>query len=85
MYLMETLNEGPRSNDQWIQAILLVESFKLIPRPLDEGLRSSDQWIQAILLVESFKLVPRPLDESPRPKSGKMPLRKYSLWCFLMK
>jgi len=55
-----TLDEGPRSRDQWIQAILLV--------------RSRDQWIQAILLVESFKLVPRPLDEGPRPKSGKLRL-----------
>jgi hypothetical protein len=25
--------------DQWIQAILLVESFKLVPRPLDEDPR----------------------------------------------
>jgi hypothetical protein len=34
-----TLDEGPRSRDQWIQAILLVERFKLVPRPLDEGPR----------------------------------------------
>jgi hypothetical protein len=33
------LDQGPRSRDQWIQAILLVESFKLVPRPLDEGPR----------------------------------------------
>ncbi len=39
MYLKKTLDEGPRSSDQWIQAILLVESFRLIPRPLDEGPR----------------------------------------------
>ncbi len=31
-----TLDKDPRSRDQ---AILLVESFKLIPRPLDEGPR----------------------------------------------
>jgi hypothetical protein len=30
-----TLNQGPRSRDQWIQAILLVKSFKLVPRPLE--------------------------------------------------
>jgi len=34
-----TSDEGPRSRDQWIQAILLVESFKLVPRPLVEGPR----------------------------------------------
>jgi hypothetical protein len=34
-----TLDEGPRSRDQWIQAILLVESCKLVPRPLDKGPR----------------------------------------------
>jgi hypothetical protein len=34
-----TLDEGPRSGEQCIQAILLVESFKLVPRPLDEGPR----------------------------------------------
>jgi hypothetical protein len=34
------LDEGPRSRDPWIQAILLVESFKLVPpRPLDKGPR----------------------------------------------
>jgi hypothetical protein len=32
-----TLDEDPRSRDQWIQAILLVKSFKLFPKPLDEG------------------------------------------------
>jgi len=37
--LTTTLDDGPRSRDQWIQAILLVESFKLVPRPLDEGSR----------------------------------------------
>jgi hypothetical protein len=35
--LRATLDEGPMSRDQWIQTILLVESFKLVPRPLDEG------------------------------------------------
>jgi hypothetical protein len=29
-----------RFRDQWIQAILLVESFKLVPRPFDEGPRT---------------------------------------------
>jgi hypothetical protein len=37
--LRATLDKGPSSWDQWIQAILLVESFKLIPRPLDESPR----------------------------------------------
>jgi hypothetical protein len=37
--LRATLDEGPRSRDQWIQAILLVESFKLVPRPWDKGSR----------------------------------------------
>jgi hypothetical protein len=32
-----TLDKGPR--DQWIQAILLIKSFKLVPRPLDKGPR----------------------------------------------
>ncbi len=36
-WLRATLDEGPRSRHQWIQAILLVKSFKLVPRPLDEG------------------------------------------------
>jgi hypothetical protein len=34
-----TLDEGPRSRDQWIQIILLVKSFKFVPRPLDKGPR----------------------------------------------
>jgi hypothetical protein len=34
-----TLDEGLMSRHQWIQAILLVESFKLVPMPLDEGPR----------------------------------------------
>jgi hypothetical protein len=37
--LRATLDEGPRSKDHWIQAILLVESFKLVPRPWNEGPR----------------------------------------------
>jgi hypothetical protein len=37
--LSATLDEGPRSRDQWIQEILLVKSFKLVPRPLDKGPR----------------------------------------------
>jgi hypothetical protein len=40
--LSVTLDEGPRSKDQWIQAILLVKSFKLIPRPLDKGPRPNN-------------------------------------------
>jgi hypothetical protein len=35
--LRATLDEGPRFRDQRIQAILLVKSFKLVPRPLDKG------------------------------------------------
>jgi hypothetical protein len=37
--LRVTIDEGPRFRDQWIQAILLVESFKLVPKALDEGPR----------------------------------------------
>jgi len=37
--LRATLDEDRRSRDQWIQAILMVESFKLVPRPLDKGPR----------------------------------------------
>jgi hypothetical protein len=32
LQLRATLDEGPRSRDQWIQAILLVQSCKLVPR-----------------------------------------------------
>jgi hypothetical protein len=35
--LRATLDEGLRSRNQWIQGILLVESFKLVPRPLDQA------------------------------------------------
>jgi len=45
--LMVTLNEGPKFKDQWIQAILLVESFKLVPRPLDKGPKQKIQQIEA--------------------------------------
>jgi hypothetical protein len=34
-----TLDKVPRSREHWIQAILLVESFKLVARLLDEGPR----------------------------------------------
>jgi hypothetical protein len=37
--LRATLDKGPRSEDQRIQAMVVVESFKLVPRPLDEGPR----------------------------------------------
>jgi hypothetical protein len=43
-----TLDEGPRSSNQWIQAILLVESFKLVPRPLNEGPRPKKLSIEII-------------------------------------
>jgi hypothetical protein len=35
--LRATLNEGPRSRDQGIQAILLVDSFKLVPKAFRQG------------------------------------------------
>jgi hypothetical protein len=47
--LRAILDEGPRSRDQRIQAILLVESFKLVPRPLDEGRRPKKWQIEAKL------------------------------------
>jgi hypothetical protein len=37
--LRATLDKGPRSGVQWNQALLLVKSFKLVPRPLDKGPR----------------------------------------------
>jgi hypothetical protein len=37
----------PRSRDQWIQAILLVESFKLVPTPFDEGFKTKKWQIEA--------------------------------------
>ncbi len=36
-WLRATLDEGPRSRDQWIQAILLVETFKLVPKAFRQG------------------------------------------------
>ncbi len=45
MKLRATLDEGPGSRDQCIQAIFLVESFKLVPSPLGEGPRpKSENW-----------------------------------------
>jgi len=38
--LRTSLDEGPRSRDRWIQAILFIQSFKFVLRPLDEGPRS---------------------------------------------
>jgi hypothetical protein len=35
--LRVTLDEGPRSRDQWIQAILLVKSFKLVTKAFGWG------------------------------------------------
>ncbi len=47
-----TLDEGPTSRDQWIQAFLLVESFKLnwSQGPLDKGPRAKEWQIEAINL-----------------------------------
>jgi hypothetical protein len=39
MTLRVTLDKDPRSRDQWIQAILMVQCFKWVPRHLDEGPR----------------------------------------------
>ncbi len=39
IWIRPTLDEGPRSREDWIQEILLVESFKLVPMPLNEGAR----------------------------------------------
>jgi hypothetical protein len=35
--------------DQWIQAILLVKNFKLVPKPLDEGPRPKSGKLRLIL------------------------------------
>ncbi len=45
--LRATSDKGPRSRDQWIQAKLLVETFKLIPRPLDEDPKQKKWQIEA--------------------------------------
>jgi hypothetical protein len=45
--LRATLDKVPRSRDRWIQVILLVESFKLVPRSLDEGQRPKSGKIEA--------------------------------------
>ncbi len=45
--LRATLDEGPRSRDQGSQAILLVESFKLVSMPLEEGPRPKKWQIEA--------------------------------------
>jgi hypothetical protein len=37
--LRATLDKGPKSKVQWNQALLLVKSFKLVPRPLNKGPR----------------------------------------------
>jgi hypothetical protein len=37
--LRKTLDNDPRSRDQWIQAILLVKSFNSVPGPLNKGPR----------------------------------------------
>jgi hypothetical protein len=42
-----TLDEGPRSRDQWIQTILLVKSFKLVPRPFRQGSKTKKWQIKA--------------------------------------
>ncbi len=45
--LKATLDKGPRSRDQRIQAILLVESLKSVSRPLNEGPRPKKWQIEA--------------------------------------
>ncbi len=42
-----TLDEGSRTREQWIQAILLVKSFKLVPRPLKQGFKTKKWQIEA--------------------------------------
>jgi hypothetical protein len=44
---MATLDEGPRSRDEWIEAIWLVESFKSVPRTLDKGPKTKMWQIEA--------------------------------------
>jgi hypothetical protein len=36
------------SRDRWIQAILLVKSFKLVPRPFEEGARPNSGKLRLI-------------------------------------
>jgi hypothetical protein len=79
--LRGTLDEGSRSRNQWIQAILLVESFKLVPR--QEKSIGSDQKtvlkgeLQGTSPTQGFQFasnqsnsVPRKLDPGPSSKVG---------------
>jgi hypothetical protein len=52
--LSATLDAGPRSRDQWIQAILLVKSFKLVPRPLDDGPRPKSGKLKLLTYMAPF-------------------------------
>ncbi len=74
-----TLDEGPRSRDQWIQAILLVESFKLVPKAFRRGSKTKKWQIEAKRTWH--KLVPRKLDPGPSSKVG----LSGHLGCFLHK
>ncbi len=79
--LRGTLDEGSRSRNQWIQAILLVKSFKLVPR--QEKSIGSDQKtvlkgeLQGTSPTQGFQFasnqsnsVPRKLDPGPSSKVG---------------
>jgi hypothetical protein len=45
--LRATLDEGPWSRDEWIQAILLVESFKLVPKAFKRESKTKKWQIEA--------------------------------------
>jgi hypothetical protein len=51
---MVTLDNGPRSRDHCIQAILLVKSFKLVLRLLNEGPRPKSGKLRLNLHGTSF-------------------------------
>ncbi len=53
-HLRPTLHEGSRSRDQWIQAILLVESFKLSQGLYTEGSRPKSGKVRLNLHGTSF-------------------------------
>ncbi len=45
--LRATLDKSPRSRDQWIQAILLVQSFKIGPKAFRWGSKTKKWQIEA--------------------------------------
>jgi hypothetical protein len=49
---MVALDEHPKFKDQWIQAMLLVESFKLVPKAFRQGSKTKNWQIEAKPVLE---------------------------------